>query len=505
MKRATINPAEEFRIATNAPNPVREVVGKFNEAPTIIRSVNGYIRSWNRGAERFYGWLSEEAVGANSYDLLSTKLPIDINVINKRLVEDGFWQGELVHRNRSGKQIKVVSHWILQKGSECDVIEITDDINERRKSEMKLRYYEAIIADSNDAIIGKSLDGLIKSWNYGAACTFGWPEAEVLGRPISMIIPSERLAEEDAIIKQLKQGNRIQNFQTIRKHRDGRALMISLSISPIFNDRGDIVGASKIARDITKQHKIDKVLQRAQQMIAVGELSAGIAHDFKNILTVVANNTAFLRHALALTPEASNATDSIFSAVFSGSALAKRLLAFARQKPLSLDVIDFNTYLPPIMDLLRRSLGEGIDLRIEYGIDLFPVRADHSQLTNVVMNLVLNARDAMPNGGQICVKTDNCQRRVARKASEDMQFVTIEVTDNGLGMAPDVLQRAQEPFFTTKPGEKGNGLGLSMAQDTMSRHAGFLEISSTLNEGTRVSLFIPRARGDKASHLIADC
>jgi PAS domain S-box-containing protein len=475
---------------------LREIVFGFGEAQTMIRGLEGDILYWSRGAERLYGWSSDEAVGALSHTLLATEFPGELASIHQHLRRDGFWRGELVHHHRSGAKVHVVSHWVLQNSDRPRVVEIHTDISARHHAETTLRHHAALVADSDDAIIGKTLDGIITSWNLAAERMFGWPARDIIGRSITTIIPADKLADEEEIITRLRRGERIAHFETIRRHRDGTPVYVSLTVSPIRDHHGTIMGASKIARDIGPRRQAELMLQRSRRMTALGELTGGVAHDFNNLLSVIVNNVELLRRMVAPSPDIDLMTKDILTAAFNGGALTRRLLTFARQQTLKLDVIDLNTYLSAYVDLLRRTLGEAIQIESHLAEGLWLVRADASQIGDTLINLALNARDAMPmTGGRIVIETGNHERAMPETPDIIDQFVAIVVSDNGAGMAPEVVERAMEPFFTTKPMGQGNGLGLSMVHGTLSQHGGFIEISSTPGIGTTVSLFLPRILG----------
>ncbi len=484
---------------------LREIVFGFGEAQTMIRGLDGTILFWSRGAERLYGWSRDEAVGACAHDLLATAFPGDVGLLHTGLRRDGVWHGELVHRHRDGSRVYVASHWVLQQGDPPRVIEINNNITERHRAEATLRYLEALVTDSEDAIIAKTLDGTITSWNRAAERMFGWSAREIIGRPITTIIPADKLSDEAAIIARLRQGQRITHFETIRQHRNGNPVHVSLTVSPIRDSRGDIVGASKIARDIGPRRQAELLLQRSQRMTALGELTGGVAHDFNNLLSVIVNNVELLRRMVAPSPDIDSMTKDILTAALNGGALTKRLLTVARQQTLTLDVIDLNAYLASYVELLRRTLGEAIEIeqRLEEGLWL--VRADASQIGDALINLALNARDSMPmTGGRIVIATRNCERTAPDMPALLGPFVAISVTDNGSGMSPEVLERAMEPFFTTKPVGQGNGLGLSMVHGTVAQHGGFVEIQSTPSAGTSVTLFLPRVLGLQETSPMAD-
>jgi PAS domain S-box-containing protein len=251
--------------------------------PMLVWQLNGPIEFWNTGAERLYGFTSGEAVGRSSHVLLQTKHPIEINEFFKRLKNERYWSGELRHICKDGREVIVESrHQLLDDGT---VIEVNRDVTQRKQieaalheSDEKLRWLASIVQSSDDAIVSKNLDGIITSWNKGAERIFGYTSEEAVGQPITIIIPQDRLEEERTILTRIRRGERIEHFETVRQRKHGSMIVVSLTISPVRNEEGKIIGASKIARDITEQ-------KRTQEQIAT--LAREAEHRSKNLLANV--------------------------------------------------------------------------------------------------------------------------------------------------------------------------------------------------------------------------
>jgi len=346
----------------------------------------------------------------------------------------------------------------------------------------------AIVESSDDAIIAKTLDGMITSWNQGAERMFGYAEAEMLGRPVTRIIPADRLEEEEAVLAAIRNGESIQHYETERSHRDGRLIPISLTVSPIKDSIGTVIGASKIARDISlsKVAEAERIrllaqLAQVQRLESLGILAAGVAHNLNNILALVMG-TASLRQPVAGDPEDREAFAAIGQVCVRGREVLKSMIQFG--KPGQPDQVPFE--LRAILGEIRQLLGNttGNTFRIvEAGAgDPLWMEGDGSAISQVVLNLCLNAVDAMPGGGEIILDT----------ARSTGQWVELAVVDHGVGMAPEVLAHALEPFFTTKGAGRGTGLGLSMAYGAVTAHGGTLGLASEPGRGTTVSLRFPR-------------
>jgi len=251
--------------------------------PMLAWRLDGPIEFWNAGAERLYGFTQHEAVGHSSHALLHTKFPIDFAELRSRLRDGQHWLGELRHICKDGREVVVESH--MQLFRDNIVLEANRDITRRRQiefalreSEQRLRWQASIVESSDDAIVSKNLDGIITSWNSGAERIFGYPASEAIGQPITLVIPQDRQSEEREILTRIRRGERIDHFETIRQRKDGNLIVISLTVSPVKDANGTIVGASKIAKDITEQKRI-------QDQMSV--LAREAEHRGKNILSNV--------------------------------------------------------------------------------------------------------------------------------------------------------------------------------------------------------------------------
>jgi PAS domain S-box-containing protein len=251
--------------------------------PMLVWRLDGPIEFWNAGAERLYGFTQEEAIGHTSHCLLRTKFPIEFSDLNSQLRKDRFWSGELHHICKNGREVTVDSRMQLLGGD--TVLEVNRDVTDRKQievalyeSEQRLRMLASIVESSDDAIVSKNLDGIITSWNRGAERVFGYTAEEAIGQPITIVIPHDRQGEEREILTRIRRGERIDHFETIRQRKHGSLIVVSLTVSPVKNAEGKIVGASKIARDITEQkHDQEKIATLAREA----------EHRSKNLLATV--------------------------------------------------------------------------------------------------------------------------------------------------------------------------------------------------------------------------
>jgi PAS domain S-box-containing protein len=233
----------------------------------IVRDASDRITFWNKGATEIYGYSREEAIGRVSHDLFHTEFPEPFERIMEKLLRDGQWGGELRHTCASGSRVSVSTRWVVERdesGNIASVLESNRDISEIKRAQEAQNRLAAIVESSDDAIVSKDLDGIITSWNRAAEQMFGYSAKEAIGRNITLIVPSDRLEEESDILIRLRRGERVDHFETVRRQKDGTLFEISVTISPIKNSQGRIIGASKVARDITERKRLDQALRQTE-------------------------------------------------------------------------------------------------------------------------------------------------------------------------------------------------------------------------------------------------
>jgi PAS domain S-box-containing protein len=492
---------------------------------------------------------------------------------------------------------------------------LKDADEQLRRSQRELA---EIVASSADAIIGKNLDGIITSWNSGAEKVFGYRADEARGHSITMLLPPDRAAEEQQILERLRRGERIEPFETVRVRKDGALIHIAATISPIRNAEGVVIGASKIARDITAgkragellrasenlyrllfesnptstllyeqenlaflsvneaavrhygftreefsamtmadlalpgeipafvqklsaltaeagnsgiwRHRkkdgklaemeitshpvvlaekkawlslavdvterlnLEAQLRQSQKMESVGQLAGGIAHDFNNLLTVITGHTGLLL-ATDLPPKTAEPVREIAEAAKRAADLTRQLLTFSRKNVLQPLVMDLNEVVSNVGKMLRRIMGEDIALEVTFSPSLPSIKADLGMIEQVLLNLAVNSRDAMPRGGKLRINTSSIVIDKAHLQHNPEAFtgryVCLSFADTGCGIPPENLPRIFEPFFTTKELDRGTGLGLATVYGIVKQHQGWIEVSSQLNQGTTFQIFLP--------------
>jgi PAS domain S-box-containing protein len=362
-----------------------------------------------------------------------------------------------------------------------------------REGEERLRWLGSIVESSDDAIISKTLDAIITSWNKGAERMFGYTAEEAVGRPVTILIPPDRQHEERTILERIGRGERIEHYETVRQHKDGSLIAISLTISPIRDVEGRIVGASKIARDITERRRAEArektlmaELTHMNRVATLGLLSASIAHEVNQPLTSIAINAETIQLLLASEKpdigEARDAVDDIVAAGHRAGEIIANVRSMLRKETLDKSEVDINQQIGTIVDLVSGDLRKHqIELKLELGGQLPSVVGSHVQLQQVLLNLVKNAIDAMRSAHQrlLSVKSE--------LAGFDRVHVSIEDTGIGIGRAD--VDKIFEPLFTTK--EDGLGMGLSICHSIIEHHGGRIWASPGVSKGAILQFELP--------------
>ncbi|AWM88489.1 PAS domain-containing sensor histidine kinase [Microvirga sp. 17 mud 1-3] len=394
-----------------------------------------------------------------------------------------------------------------QTGAVVGAIAAAVDITVRKRSEAILHDREArlhsLLDTVPEALITISEQGTIESFSRSAADLFGYNAGEVVGQNISMLMPPPYRDEHDSYLKRyLHTGEkRIIGIGRVvsGQRKDGSIFPIELAVGEVK------IGGQHLftgfIRDLTATQKIEQELRQAQKMEAVGQLTGGIAHDFNNLLTVILGNLEMLEMQLTSERQLELLREARETAEH-GAQLTERLLAFGRRQPLQPRLINIGALLGDMTPLLRRTLGENIQVRSQFDSDLWQVLVDPSQLQSAILNLAINARDAMPTGGRLSIEADNVELEAdyAGLYPEVLpgRYVLVAITDTGAGMPREVQERAFEPFFTTKEVGAGSGLGLSMVYGFVKQSGGHVTIYSEPGHGTTIRMYLPHAMAGEA-------
>jgi PAS domain S-box-containing protein len=383
---------------------------------------------------------------------------------------------------------------------------VTRDLTERRAAEEELRASEQrfrmLVQSVTDyAIYMLDSEGRVSSWNAGAERFKGYCADEILGEHFSRFYTEEeREAEVPRIALETARRDGRFEAEGWRVRKDGSRFWASVIIDPIRNDDGELIGFAKVTRDLSEKRAIEEQLRQSQKMEAVGQLTGGLAHDFNNLLTGISGSLEMMRVRMAQgrTAELERYFIAAQGAVKRAAALTHRLLAFARRQTLNPKPTSVNRLLAGLEELVRRTVGPGIQVEVVGASGLWPTLVDPNQLENAVLNLCVNARDAMPEGGKLTLETANkwIDERAARRHDLPVgQYISVCVTDTGVGMTPEVMAKAFDPFFTTKPIGEGTGLGLSMIYGFARQSGGQVRIYSEVGQGTTMCIYLPRYEG----------
>jgi PAS domain S-box-containing protein len=378
---------------------------------------------------------------------------------------------------------------------------IQERVNRRTAELRKTNTQLAALIDASPySIVCIDAESRVILWNTAAEGLFGYPAAEVIGRPYPLVLPEEEAEFRDRL-NRLSSGEVLRNLASHGRHRDGTAIDTSSSASAFYDASGNLLGIMFAIEDTRERDAVQNQLRQAQKMEAIGQLTGGLAHDFNNLLGVILGNLDLLTERFDAGEE-KDLTEAAIQAALRGAELIRQLLAYARRQPLAPKLAQLADLLEAIAKLLRRSLGENIILELQILEGIWPVRIDVSQLESSLLNLAVNARDAMPSGGRLIIEATNvCIDKHALEMNMEAtpgDYVLLAVSDTGSGMSPEVLGRVFEPFYTTK-GNRGTGLGLSMVQGFVKQSGGYSKIYSEPGRGTTVRIYLPRALDGKVS------
>ncbi|MGN7101227.1 PAS domain S-box protein [Ralstonia holmesii] len=479
-------------------------------------SIQGIVSTWNPGGECMHGYRPDEIIG-RPFALLyppegrasgAPEAALHAAAKTGRHVEEG-WRmrkdGTPFWANVAMTALRDSNNALIGFGT------VISDVSDKKaahdavlKSERNFRLLVQGVTDY--AIFMLSTDGHITSWNEGARRIKGYTESDIIGSHFSRFYTPEDVAA-GVPFRGLETARRDGRFEAEgwRVRRDGSRFFAHVIIDAIYEE-GELVGFAKITRDITERRRASEQLEQtqralfqAQKMEALGKLTGGVAHDFNNVLQVLRGNLELLESRHGRDGWSAERLSNAIDAVDRGATLAAQLLAFGRQQPLAPVVINPARQLRAMDDLLRRALGEAIEIESVVAGGLWNIAVDPHHLENVILNLAINARDAMPEGGKLTLELSNAtlddEYVMPVPDVSAGQYVMLAVTDTGTGMSPQVLEQAFDPFFSTKPEGEGTGLGLSMAYGFVKQSGGHIRLYSEVEEGTTVRVYLPRSTG----------
>jgi PAS domain S-box-containing protein len=497
---------------TNDDSRFRLLVDAVTDYAIYMLDRTGTIVSWNPGAQKFKGYTEAEILGEHfsrfyTEEDKATGLP---GRVLKTAAEEGRFEGEGWRVRKDGTRFW--AHVIIDaiRAADGEVIgfaKITRDVSQRHEAERALRESEErfrLLVESvaDYAIYMLDPDGIISSWNLGAQRFKGYSQDEILGQHFSRFYTEEDKATElprRALATAEREGKFEAEGWRVRK--DGTRFWAHVIIDAIRDDHGRLLGFAKITRDLTERREAQRALEQtreaffqAQKIEAVGQLTGGVAHDFNNLLMAILGSLELVRKRVPEDPRVTRLIDNAYQAAQRGASLTQRMLAFARRQELKLDAVHIPDLVRGMADLLDRSLGPTITIDTRFPLSISPVLADANQLELAILNLSMNARDAMRDGGNITIAAR--EETIGEGHATGLaagHYVAVCVADDGEGMDPDTLSRATEPFFTTKGVGKGTGLGLSMVEGLAAQSGGKLIVESEKGKGTTIRLWLPVA------------
>jgi PAS domain S-box-containing protein len=479
----------------------------------------GRIVSWNPGASRLKGYKENEVIGRNFAEFFTPEdrkgaLP---KIALANAAKEGRFESEGWRVRKDGSRfwaLAVLDAIRTESGELLGFVKITRDMTERRKAQLDLlesqgRFKQLVDGVIDYAIFHLDPHGIVTSWNTGARRIKGYRADEIIGSHFSRFYTEEdRLASTPQKALETAASTGKYEAEGWRVRKDGGRFWASVVLDALRDEQGELVGFAKITRDITakmeaqqKLRETQEQLAASQKMDAIGQLTGGIAHDFNNLLMVVLGNLETVQRSTQQNnnPNVLRALRNAMRGAQRAASLTQRLLAFSRRLPLDPKRVDLNKFLVGSVDFLKRSIGENIEIETAGAAGLWIVEVDANQLEVALLNLAINARDSMSEGGKLTVEAANAflDREYCRANPEVLpgQYVLLSMTDTGTGMSKDVMNKAFEPFFTTKELGRGSGLGLSQVYGFIKQSGGHIRLYSELEQGTTVKIYLPRSVG----------
>lgn len=487
----------------------RILVQGVTDYAIYMLDTGGIVSSWNTGAARIKGYQSNEVIGQHFSIFYPPEdrtagLPDHALAIARR---HGRFEAEGWRIRKDGSRFfaSVVIDAIVEHGELIGYAKITRDITERLKARSALaaseNHFRLLVRNITDyALYMLDPDGFVTNWNLGGQRIKGYIPDEIVGEHFSRFYtPADRKSGKPARALQTAREMGRYEEEGFRVRKDGSFFWASVIIDPIRDDTGELIGFAKITRDITERREAQQKLERVQaelaesrKMDALGQLTGGVAHDFNNLLMGLTGGLRRIKRS-SDDPAVLQTIEAMEASIRRGASLTRQLLTFARRQQVTPVHLDLARTVGSMQEVLRAGLRSNVSLVVDVAPDTWRVFADRGELETALVNLVVNARDALIDGGEVRISAAN---RVGLNDAPDS--VRISVRDNGVGIPPDVLARVFDPFFTTKPVGQGTGLGLSQVHGFANQAGGRVEVESRVGEGTEVAIWLPRADGTSA-------
>jgi PAS domain S-box-containing protein len=499
------------------------LVNAVKDYAIYLLDADGFVASWNAGAERFKGYAAAEIIGQH-FSRFYTEEDRASGLPQRALdtaAKDGTFEAEGWRLRKDGTRFwtsVVIDPVIDEHGTLLGFAKVTRDITHQRAArnallESEQRFRLLVQGVKDYAIYMLDREGRVSNWNPGAQAIKGYTADEIVGHHFSRFYTEEdRQAGEPERALRIARETGKYEVEAWRQRKDGSRFRAGVLIDPIHDDEGELIGFAKVTRDLTERwiaqqetERAREAMAQAQKMEAVGRLTGGVAHDFNNLLTVIRSSADLLKMP-GLTPEKRERyLDAISDTADRAAILTSQLLAFARRQPLKPEVFDVGQRIAAMRQIIETSVGAPVHVKIDAEAAGF-VNADANQFETAVLNLVINARDAMPAGGDLSVTTHLVRKLPAVRGHGGAtgNFVAVRVADTGSGIAPETVQQIFEPFFTTKALNKGTGLGLSQVHGFAKQSGGEIDVDSRVGAGTAFTLYLPLAKGEHIASATPD-
>lgn len=471
----------------------------------VIDPETGYIMDANKSAEEFYGYTLDEIKKLRIWDI--NILPED--EVKKRMEKAKEQKLNFFlfkHRLKNGEIRDVEVHSSpVTIGHKTFLYSVINDITQKIQNEDKLKnllkMYETacknlenLIDFSPLPIIAVNEDGIVKIWNKSAEKTFGWKKEEVLGK-FNPIVPEEKKEEFFSLIRKTVDGEVLKEVEIERINKEGKYLKLRGFFSSMINTSGEKENLIAIFEDITEKKKMEEEILHIKKMETIGKLAAGISHDFNNMLTAIIGFASIIELKTRDNEEINNYAKQILSVSERATYLTKGLLTYSRKHPFSPKILNLNDLIKSSIGFLEKIIGENIKIKLNLDDKIKKINADPYQLEQIFINLLSNAKDAMPNGGTIIIETTNHYLDEKfinlHKYGEVGEYVKLSITDTGCGIADEIKEKVFDPFFTTKGESKSTGLGLSIVYGIVKKHNGYINFNSEINKGTTFNIYFP--------------
>jgi PAS domain S-box-containing protein len=471
----------------------------------LTMTLEGTITSWNRAAEQLFGYSATEAVGQHISLIAPPERVTEADDILAKISRNEMIQQHETVRRRKDERLVEVSSTIsplhAANGTVVGASKVVRDITESRRTQRALsrevEERQRVFETSQDLILVTDSTGQLVQVSPSSLAILGYCPDEMMGQNAAEFTHPADLDRARAGMRAARQGRQVRSHEVQLRHKDGRT--VALNWMATWSE--SVQRYFFIGRDQTEKRATEAQARQAQKMEAIGQLTGGIAHDFNNILTVITGSIGILADQVADRPELASIAKLIDESAERGAQLTQQLLAFARKQPLQPVDLDVNALVVEAAKLLRPTLGEHIEVSARLTDDAWTALVDPNQLTTAILNLALNARDAMPQGGKLTLETHNVSldEDYAHANNEVLagDYVMIAVSDTGAGIPPAYLEKVFDPFFSTKGVGKGTGLGLSMVFGFVKQSGGHVMIYSEVGQGTCVKLYLPRSREEK--------